>query len=48
MNEEKMIGARFSSSIECLQDFSKDAVMSFIEAKSLILNSLRNNRTILI
>ena len=48
MNEEKLIEARFSNSIECLQDFSKDSVLSLIEAKSLILTSFRNNGKILI
>ena len=48
MNEEKMIETRFSNSIECLQDFSKDSVLSLIEAKRLILTSLRNNGKILI
>jgi D-sedoheptulose 7-phosphate isomerase len=43
-----MIETRFSNSIECLQDFSKDSVLSLIEAKSLILTSLRNNGKILI
>jgi D-sedoheptulose 7-phosphate isomerase len=48
MNEENVIETRFNNSIECLQNFSKNSVLSLIEAKRLILASLGNNGKVLI